>query len=439
MFYSLLEMVRQQKAGASVGIYSCCSANEYVIRAAIQKAKELGRPVLIEATANQVNQDGGYTGMKPEDFYRFVKRIADEYQLAEGQLILGGDHLGPLTWVDLDETEAMSKAEQLVYNYAKAGFTKIHLDTSMRLASDDRNARLTDDVISRRGARLCACAEQGWRERCKEYGDCQAPVYVIGSEVPIPGGAQEAEDSDSISVTRADDCMATYRSFQQAFESEGLHDAWSRVIGMVVQPGVEFGDKEVFQYQREKAAQLISVLKELPIVFEGHSTDYQTAESLRSMVEDGIAILKVGPALTFALREALFALENIEKELYSGTGLHLSNFRAVLETAMLKEPKSWEKYFHEDAAELRFSRAYSFSDRTRYYLPKAEVNAAVERLMMNLAASDIPLSLISQYMPMQYRRVRAGLIDHSPLSLVLDRIGDCINTYEYATGAIAWL
>lgn len=437
MFDSLLEMVRQQKAGAPVGIYSCCSANEYVIRAAIQKAKELGRPALIEATANQVNQDGGYTGMKPEDFYRFVKGIADEYQLAEGQLILGGDHLGPLTWVDLDEAEAMGKAEELVYEYAKAGFTKIHLDTSMRVASDDRSVRLSDAVISRRGARLCARAEQGWRERCEAQGECQAPVYVIGSEVPIPGGAQEAEDS--ISVTRPEDCMATYRSFRQAFEAEGLQDAWSRVIGMVVQPGVEFGEKEVFQYCRENAANLVAVLKELPIVFEGHSTDYQTADSLRRMVEDGIAILKVGPALTFALREALFALENIEKELYSGTGVHLSDFRAVLETAMLKEPKFWEKYFHEDGAALRFSRAYSFSDRARYYLPKEEVHAAVERLMKNLSAHEIPLSLISQYLPLQYRRVQDGLIDLSPVSLVLDRIGDRINTYEYATRAIARL
>ena len=94
----------------------------------------------------------------------------------------------------------MDRAEELVSQFALARFTKIHLDTSMRLASDSKTARLSDATIARRGARLCKAAEAAYAKRLQAHPDAIAPVYVIGSEVPIPGGAQEAEDS--ISVTK---------------------------------------------------------------------------------------------------------------------------------------------------------------------------------------------------------------------------------------------
>ena len=59
--------------------------------------------VLIEATSNQVNQDGGYTGMVPSDFRKFVHAIADRVGCARDLIILGGDHLGPNAWASLIE------------------------------------------------------------------------------------------------------------------------------------------------------------------------------------------------------------------------------------------------------------------------------------------------------------------------------------------------
>ena len=434
--HPLQSIVQQQHKGIPTGIYSCCSANEYVLRAAILRAKRHGVSLLIEATANQVNQFGGYTGMRPADFYHYVMGLAKEYGLPEKQVIMGGDHLGPLTWTDKTEAEAMAYAEELVSLFVEAGFTKIHLDTSMQLASDSKAHRLSDETIAKRGARLCKAAEAAYQIRSAANPGCIAPVYIIGSEVPIPGGAQEAEDS--LAVTSPADCIATYQAFQDAFAKLGLDDAWQRVIGLVIQPGVEFGDKDIFEYDSEKAADLIACLKELPIVFEGHSTDYQTPDCLRSMVRDGIAILKVGPALTFALREALFALESMEKELLKGTGVHLSDFRDTLEYAMLETPANWAKHYHGNGNETRFARAYSLSDRARYYLPNPAVESAVARLLQNLSAVSLPLSLISQYMPMQYPRVRTGALVNDPAALLLDRIGDCIDEYYYATLLPGW-
>ena len=229
-------------------------------------------------------------------------------------------------------------------------------------------------VIARRGAQLCAAAEGAFAEYQILHPDAPKPVYVIGSEVPIPGGAQENEDS--VTVTTPEDCEQTLAEFQSAFAARGLTDAWQRVVAIVVQPGVEFADESVIEYDRAAAASLMTTLTRHPgLVFEGHSTDYQPRECLRQMVEDGIAILKVGPALTFALREGLFALEQIERELYTMHDFPLSRFRETLEQVMLEDKGQWAKYYHGDMPQKRYARAFSFSDRARYYLtnPKVQI------------------------------------------------------------------
>ena len=52
--------------------------------------------------------------------------------------MLGGDHLGPYVWRAEPADEAMAKARDLVRDYVAAGYTKIHLDASMRLGGDDK-------------------------------------------------------------------------------------------------------------------------------------------------------------------------------------------------------------------------------------------------------------------------------------------------------------
>lgn len=426
------QLLRDRATGRQKGIYACCSANEYVIRAAIRRAKTRDTVVLVEATANQVNQDGGYTGMTPADFRAFLDQLAAQEGMPTNQILCGGDHLGPLAWRNLPEAQAMPKAETLVRSYVLAGFSKIHLDTSMRLADDDPQQRLSDEIIARRGAALCAAAEDAFAQYWATHPQAAAPVYVIGSEVPIPGGAMENEDS--VVVTRPEDCQATLAAFQAAFTQQGLKEAWGRVIALVVQPGVEFADESVITYDRTAAASLTACLGQWPeLVFEGHSTDYQPKECLRKMVEDGVAILKVGPALTFALREGVFALERIETEL---AGLHpfpLSGFRTTLEWAMGEDDRYWGSYYQGRDADVRYARAFSFSDRARYYLPTPRVSAALSTLLSNLDREGIPMALLSQYLPIQYQRVRDGQLSPRAEDLLMDHVGDWIDDYLYAT------
>lgn len=413
-------------------IYSVCSASEEVLIAAMEQAREGKHPVLIEATANQVNQFGGYTGMNPAAFCRYVNEIAAKIGFPQSEILLGGDHLGPLVWQNLSETEAMGLAETLVYDFARAGYKKIHLDTSMRLGTDDPNLPLTDETIAARAAKLAQAVKKGFADFQQEVPEAVAPVLIIGSEVPIPGGAQDEEEE--LSVTAPAALSGTVEAFRAAFNEKGLDDMWQQVVAVVVQPGVEFSDTQVHLYEPEKAAELINALKAYPeMVFEGHSTDYQSKELLRKLVQDNVCVLKVGPALTFAQREALFALCHIEEELLKGEdGVELSKFIEVLDGAMCEEPKNWAKYYHGTPKEQAFKRKYSFSDRCRYYLPNPKVTTSIEQLFKNLSSVDIPLSLLFQFLPKQAERVRTGEIKAEPAALVRDRIADYMRDYEYA-------
>ncbi|SAK45824.1 tagatose-6-phosphate kinase [Caballeronia hypogeia] len=408
------------------GIYSICSAQPWVLEAAMKQALDDDTPLLIESTSNQVDQYGGYTGMKPADFVRFVHLIADRAGLPRARLILGGDHLGPNAWRNLPAEEAMQRAAALIDAYVSAGFTKIHLDTSMSCAGDP--ARLSDDVVAERASYLCAIAEAA----AEREGKPQRPVYIIGTEVPVPGGA--AEELEAIEVTGPDAALNTVAVHRNAWRARGLDEAWERVIALVVQPGVEFDHTKVFDYDPELAAKLSAVLDELPgMVFEAHSTDYQKPEALASLVRDGFAILKVGPGVSFALREALYALADIETELVASGAR--SNLREVVEKVMLSKPGNWEKYYHGDDRQKRLLRTYSYSDRVRYYWKDAEIDSAVQKLIDNLASIALPENVLSRYMPEQYWQFRRGLIDASPMSLIQSRIREVIGAYAAACRA----
>lgn len=428
MKHPMQEMMEKRRQGIKCGIPSYCSANELVLEIALRRAKMLNQPVLIEATANQVNQYGGYTGMLPKDFYKLVLDMAAEIDLPEQMVILAGDHLGPLTWQNLPEAEAMEKSIELVYQYTRAGFTKIHLDTSMKVA-DDAEGLLSTEVIARRGATLYKAAIKGYEELKSEKPDAIRPVFVIGSEVPIPGGAQEAEDSLAVtSVAAFKDTVATYK---RVWEEEGVGSGMDDVIAVVVQPGVEFGDDQVFLYDHHAAAELCAALKEFPeVCFEGHSTDYQSAKCLKAMVEDGIAILKVGPALTYGLREALFSMSLMENELVPAE--ERSNFIDVLENTMLANPGNWQKHYHGDEKQLHLARKYSFSDRARYYMGQPEVLEAMNKLFTNLNTYKIPLNMLHQYMPLTYAKVRDGELPLEAKELAMDGVTNFMLDYEYA-------
>lgn len=418
----LIDIARWRERPGPRGIPSVCSAHPLVIEAAMLRALEEDAALLIEATCNQVNQDGGYTGMTPADFTRFVAGIADRVSFPKDKIILGGDHLGPNPWKHLPAEDAMAKAVTMIEAYAKAGFTKLHLDTSMGCAGEP--VALPDTVTAERAARLAAAAEAAIRAQ-----DGIAPVYIIGTEVPVPGGA--LEELDTLVVTAPEAAIETVDIHRRAFEAAGAANAFKRVVGAVVQPGVEFGNENVIAYDREKAAKLSASLRQLDgIVFEAHSTDYQTPDALRDLVSDGFAILKVGPGLTFALREALYGLDQIAAFLFPGA--RQQTLASVTETVMREEPANWGKYYHGSPEAQRLQRHFSYSDRIRYYWPHPKVATAVEDLLTLLDGVTIPETLISQYLPGSYERVRDGKVAAKAKPLALAAVDRVLEDYFVA-------
>ena len=407
---ALLNLVESHRHGTPVGITSVCSAHPDVLRAAMTHALQGTQPLLIESTSNQVNQFGGYTGMTPADFRDFVLGLATQVGLAPERLILGGDHLGPNCWQDEPAEQAMARSELLIAQYVEAGFKKIHLDCSMPCAGDP--AILDDETVAARAARLARIAEAAWARSGGE-----APVYVVGTEVPVPGGAHET--LDRLSATRPEAAHRTLAVHRQAFADAGAASAWERVIGLVVQPGVEFDHDKVVDYRPELARALCDCIEQHPgLVFEAHSTDYQTPAALAALVRDHFAILKVGPGLTFALREALWALVDIERQWLGDDGL--PDLRETTLAVMQEEPGHWQKYYLAPG-QLHLDMQYSLSDRIRYYWNHPQVAGACRRLLQRLGAASrdgLPMSLLSQYLPWQHEQIRAGRLKNHVTDLL---------------------
>lgn len=403
------------------GVASVCSAHPVVLDETLRHAARTDRPALVEATCNQVNHEGGYTGMTPADFARDVRDRAREAGLPPEALALGGDHLGPNPWKHLSATDAMARAEQMTADYAAAGFTKLHLDTSIRCADDPPGA-LAPEVAAARAARLAVVAERA--------ADPATLRYVIGTEVPVPGG--ESAGDHGIHVSTTTDVAHTLGVSRAAFEAAGVASVWERVRAVVAQPGVEFSDRELFDYHPGQAAHLTEVLP-ATMVFEAHSTDYQRGEALAALVHDRFAVLKVGPGLTYAYREAMFALAAVEDELLGTRG---SGLRTALEAAMLADPRHWEPFYPSTPVPAAFARAWSRSDRSRYYWPVPGVEAAVCRLLANLDRVGIPDELASQYLPwLSAGEVPGIALDPAPTADVVRRaaVRRVLDVYAAAT------
>ncbi|MGB0075676.1 MAG: D-tagatose-bisphosphate aldolase, class II, non-catalytic subunit [Terracidiphilus sp.] len=415
-------LLKENRAGKRRGIYSVCSANSQVLEAAFAQAADDHSPLLIEATCNQVNQEGGYTGQTPAQFREYVYTIAKDMDFSTERLILGGDHLGPNPWRVQSAATAMEKACAMVSAYAAAGFSKIHLDASMPCGDDPR--RLANEEIADRAARLCDAAETAARNFSNE------PVYVIGTEVPTPGGALEEME---IAVTTTSSLQETLDTHRQAFSRKKLASAWDRIIGVVVQPGVEFGNETVADYVQEKASHLAEfIVRQSGVVFEAHSTDYQTTESLSQLVSDHFGILKVGPELTFMMRQAIFGLARIEEEWIAEK--RRSDIRITIDRAMVEHPENWKAYYHGNESPLKVARAFSLSDRIRYYWPNAEVSKALSVLIRNLQEHPAPLPLVAQYLPRQAEAIRACTIKNEPCAIIRHKIQESLSRYSEACG-----
>jgi D-tagatose-1,6-bisphosphate aldolase subunit GatZ/KbaZ len=366
--------------------------------------------------------------MRPPEYVSFVQSLAAAADFPFEKVIIGGDHLGPHPWKNAPAATAMTRAVELVRECVAAGFCKIHLDTGLACA-DDPGSHLPMEITAERAAVLCRAAEAAADQ---QTANRPRPLYVIGAEVPPPGGA--LEDPAQLTVTTAGEVARIIAVTERCFRSVGLEAAWERVLAVVVQPGVDFGDTRIARYRSDKAAALSASHATLPgiMTYEIHATDYQPPEALTQMVRDHFPLLKAGPCLTNAYREALFALSHIETDwLTAKHGVRLSGLREVLETAMLSHPEHWRSHYRGSAADLKFLRHYSYRDRIRYYWDFPIVKQAVDQLLVNLVR-PIPFMLLSQHFPDLYPAIQSGELRPVPRSLIRQRVRSALAPYSTA-------
>ena len=379
----LRDIIACNRAGDAVAIPSVCTAHPDALEASLTLAETLDQPIVVEATSNQVNQDGGYTGLKPADFIAFVADIAARAKVDPTRVLFGGDHLGPQAWRKLPATEAMEKAHRMVADYAAAGFTKIHLDCSEGCAGEP--AQLPDAITATRSAALAATVLQ-------HAPDPAQLLFVIGTEVPPPGGAR-TDDHGLIPPTTPESAKATLAAHRDAFSALNL--PLDLIGGLVVQPGVEFSPMEVHHLPLQRDPHLADALTDWPgLCFEAHSTDYQHPDSYPRLAELGFAFQKVGPALTFAWREALYALDAIRAQNGWATGPSLPD---TMEAVMLANPAHWQAHIHGHTADPRTERHFGLADRIRYHWPEPTAQQAVRRLLDDLQDKRLPDPLLAAH------------------------------------------
>jgi D-tagatose-1,6-bisphosphate aldolase subunit GatZ/KbaZ len=413
----LARIIARNRAGEAVAIPSVCTAHPDALEASLTLAETLDQPIVVEATSNQVNQDGGYTGLRPADFIRFVQDIAARAKVDPTRILFGGDHLGPQAWRKLPADQAMAKAHRMVGDYAAAGFTKIHLDCSEGCAGEP--AQLPDAITATRSAALAATA-------LKHAPDPDQLLFVIGTEVPPPGGAR-TDDHGDIPPTTAESAKATLTSHRDAFTALNL--PLDQIGGLVVQPGVEFSPMEVHHLPMQRDPALLAALAEWPgVCLEAHSTDYQHPDVHPRLAELGFAFQKVGPALTFAWREALYALDALRAQNGWATGTSLAD---TMEEVMLSNPAYWQAHIHGHTADPRTERHFGLADRIRYYWPVPKAQAAVQRLLADLADKRLPDPMLAaHFAPIELASARESR-HPLPRALALARVQTALRPYFF--------
>lgn len=424
MVKALLDIVHRNRAGESIAIPSVCTAHPDVLRIVLRYAAEVNQPIVIEATSNQVNQEGGYTGMTPSQFVGFVSDLALNAGADPTAIIFGGDHLGPQAWRNLPAKEAMAKADVMIREYVQAGFYKIHLDCSEGCAGEP--AQVDEQTAAQRAARLMSVALHA-------SDNPESLTFVIGTEVPPPGGARVDSHGD-IAATTAANAAATLQAHESAFVDAGLGDVQALVSGLVVQPGVEFGPMTVYHLPLDRSFDLRSVMMRWPnLALEAHSTDYQKPAAYPRLAELGFAYQKVGPALTFAWRQAIYALDQMLSFLHGSAPIVIP----TMERIMLENAGAWQSHYQGEPNAKFAQRHLALADRIRYYWPHPDAQAAVSALMTAMESQTLNRSVSELFFPnstLERAELCGGL---NAETLITSSVEQSLEPYFFHSGSFA--
>lgn len=382
------------ETGVKRTLFAVCPNSFSVIKAAFRAAKRNNAPIKFAATLNQVDGDGGYTGLTQSEFTKLLKIEAETVNFT-GPCIAAIDHGGP--WLkDIqsinkwDTERAMNGVKKSFEDAIEAGYDLIHVDPTVDifLSKDDV---IDIKVVAARTVELILHAETFRRK------NNIAPIsYEVGTEEVHGGLADESVFDTFIS------------ELKNGLKAAGLTDVWPCFI-----VGKVGTDLHTTTFDKEVAMQLTQKVRQFGSYIKGHYTDGVTNPEDYPIC--GIGAANVGPEFTISEYDALVELEAIETELSKDKGIaQLSNIKNTL-WRLVYESNRWKKWLQEDEQGFNFDQ---LSEERKNWLVKTGCRYIWQH----------PEALVSRYR--LYENLKRHGIDAE--SVVLGKIEHDMDKYFYA-------
>lgn len=389
----LLESIGQitRETGIPRTIFAVCPNSVAVTKAAFRAARRNNAPIYFAATLNQIDVDGGYTGMTPADFVRMARLEAEAIHYT-GTTVIAIDHGGP--WLKDRQAverwspeEAMNGVKRSFEAAVLAGYDLIHVDPTVDIFVP-KGEIISIHLVVARTVELIAHVERFRRERGLP------PVsYEVGTE-EVHGGLADEKTFDTFLA-----------ELKTALKEAGLEDVWPCfVVGKV---GT---DLHTATFDPGVARVLTDKVRPYGSFIKGHYTDGVSNPEQYPLC--GMGAANVGPEFTMSEYDALAELELLEsRELEKGTVAMASRMTGVLER-LVRESGRWRKWLHEEEAGLEFDQ---LGAERRMWLVKTGCRYIWQR----------PEALAARYMLCDNLR-RAG---YDPEEMVLGRIERDMDKY----------
>ena len=317
----------EKETGIKRTIFAACPNSPAVIRASLRAAKRNNAPIYFAATLNQVDCDGGYTGMTQEAFTRTVRFEAERINFT-GPVIIAIDHGGP--WLkDRPRTEkwspedAMNGVKKSFEAVVLAGYDLIHVDPTVDI-NVPKGEIIDINLVVKRTVELISHIEKFRKEK-----GLPAISYEVGTE-EVHGGLADETTFDTFIC-----------GLKKGLIGVGLEDVWPCFI-----VGKVGTDLDTTIFDTEVASRLTSKVRPLGSYIKGHYTD--DVANPEEYPRCGMGAANVGPEFTMSEYRALCELEELEKRLEAeGKVAVLSNMRDTL-VQEVRDSHRWEKWLHED-------------------------------------------------------------------------------------------
>ena len=317
----------EKETGVRRTIFAACPNSPAVISASIRAAKRNNAPIYFAATLNQIDCDGGYTGMTQAEFTRMIRFEVERVHFT-GPVIVAIDHGGP--WLkDKQRTEkwsvkdAMDGVKKSFEAAVLAGYDLIHVDPTVDI-NVPKGETIDIRLVAARTVELIAHVED-----FRKKNGLPAISYEVGTE-EVHGGLADEKTFDTF-----------IQELKKGLVNVGLSDVWPCFI-----VGKVGTDLDTTVFDPVVARSLTSKVRPLGSYIKGHYTDDVANPEEYPLC--GMGAANVGPEFTISEYRALCELEEMEVN-YEAEGrvAVLSHMKEVLHKAV-HESHRWEKWLHED-------------------------------------------------------------------------------------------